>query len=87
MLMTTLKWCKIPLWGGKEVEQMEPDNDVLLLAYFKQHRITQQALADSIGRSVNTVWNKLHGRSHWNTAEVQQLHDDFGVPTQYFFRN
>ncbi|MFC6163689.1 MULTISPECIES: helix-turn-helix domain-containing protein [Lactiplantibacillus] len=66
---------------------MEPNNDVLLLAYFKQNRITQQDLADSIGRSVNTVWNKLHGRSHWNTAEVQQLHDDFGVPTQYFFRN
>lgn len=42
---------------------MKPDNDVLLLAYFKQNHITQQNLADSIDRSVNTVWNKLHGRS------------------------
>ncbi|VDG20000.1 helix-turn-helix domain-containing protein [Lactiplantibacillus mudanjiangensis] len=66
---------------------MKPDNDVLLLAYFKQNHITQQDLANAINRSVNTVWNKLHGRSQWNTTEVQQLHDEFGVPTQYFFRD
>ncbi|ETY73401.1 transcriptional regulator [Lactiplantibacillus fabifermentans] len=66
---------------------MKPDNDVILLAYFKQNHITQQNLADSIDRSVNTVWNKLHGRSKWSVVEVQKLHDDFGVPTQYFFRD
>ncbi|GAB6092938.1 helix-turn-helix domain-containing protein [Furfurilactobacillus curtus] len=61
---------------------MPPVNDLRIYLY--AHRIKRAEVAKTLGVSVGTAANKIHGRTPITVEEAQELHDKFNVPISLF---
>jgi hypothetical protein len=59
---------------------MEEANE--LLGYLKAHHISQQKVAEVIGRSISSTNRKINHHSDFTKSEIHQLYYELKIPLE-----
>ncbi|KRN94808.1 hypothetical protein IV81_GL001085 [Pediococcus stilesii] len=58
-----------------------------VLGYLKTKQIKQEDVANFLGIGRTTLNRKLNGASEFKISEIKQIHDQFNVPFEKFFKD